>query len=72
ISHIPHSNWKSSEHISWRIFELEMNITVQEIQIKIAQHMIQPNMKTNDSTERNIVMQMNIWVKEKRQLFYQY
>ncbi|CAF1104211.1 unnamed protein product [Rotaria sordida] len=33
-----------------------MNITVQEIQIKIAQHMIQPNMKTNDLTERNILL----------------
>ncbi|CAF3595516.1 unnamed protein product [Rotaria sp. Silwood1] len=60
ISHIPHSNWKPSEHISWLILELEMNITIREIQIKVAQHMIEPNIKTDDSTVRNIVMQMNM------------
>ncbi|CAF3839520.1 unnamed protein product [Rotaria sp. Silwood1] len=60
ISHIPHSNWKPSEHISWLILELEMNITIREIQIKVAQHMIQPNMTIDNSTVRNIVMQMNM------------
>ncbi|CAF1340953.1 unnamed protein product [Rotaria sp. Silwood1] len=60
ISQIPHSNWKPSEHISWLILELEMNITIREIQIKVANHMIQPNMKTDDSTVQSIVMQMNM------------
>ncbi|CAF4500736.1 unnamed protein product, partial [Rotaria sp. Silwood2] len=37
-----------------------MNITIRELQIKVAQHMTQPNMKTDDSKLRNIVMQMNM------------
>ncbi|CAF3684152.1 unnamed protein product [Rotaria sp. Silwood1] len=37
-----------------------MNITIREIQIKVAQHMIQPNMEIEHSTVRNIVMQMNM------------
>ncbi|CAF0875007.1 unnamed protein product [Rotaria sordida] len=60
LSHIPHSNWKPSEYISWLILELEMNITIREIQIKVAQHMIQPKMIIDDSTVQNIVMQMNM------------
>ncbi|CAF3125081.1 unnamed protein product [Rotaria sp. Silwood2] len=60
ISHTPHSIWKPSEHISWLILELEMNITIREIQIEVAQHMIQSNINTDDSTVRNIVMQMNM------------
>ncbi|CAF1186849.1 unnamed protein product [Rotaria sordida] len=56
ISHIPHSNWKPSEHISWLILELEMNITIREIQINVAKHMIQPNA----SSTQNIVMQLNM------------
>ncbi|CAF4143622.1 unnamed protein product, partial [Rotaria magnacalcarata] len=60
ISHIPHSNWRPSEHLSWLILELEMNITIREIQIKVVNHMIQPNMTTDNSTARNIVMQMNM------------
>ncbi|CAF3218262.1 unnamed protein product, partial [Rotaria socialis] len=60
ISHIPHSNWKPSEHITWLVLELEMNITIREIQIKVANHMIQPNIIGDTSTARNIVMQMNM------------
>jgi hypothetical protein len=30
LSNIPHSNWIPSEHISWLILELEMNITIRE------------------------------------------
>ncbi|CAF1557595.1 unnamed protein product, partial [Rotaria sp. Silwood1] len=37
-----------------------MNITIREIHIKVAQHMIQPNMEIEHSTVRNIVMQMNM------------
>ncbi|CAF5152087.1 unnamed protein product [Rotaria sp. Silwood1] len=37
-----------------------MNITIREIQIKVAQHMIQPNMEIEHSTVRNIMMQMNM------------
>ncbi|CAF1123773.1 unnamed protein product [Rotaria sp. Silwood1] len=37
-----------------------MNVTMQEIQIKVAQHMIQPNMEIEHSAVRNIVMQMHM------------
>ncbi|CAF4477889.1 unnamed protein product, partial [Rotaria magnacalcarata] len=60
ISHTPHSNWKPSEYISWLILELEMNITIREIQIRVAHHMIEPNMRADNSTVRNIVMQLNM------------
>ncbi|CAF3462404.1 unnamed protein product [Rotaria socialis] len=60
VSHIPHSNWKPSEHIPWLVLELEMNITIREIQIKVANHMMQPNMRVDNSTVQNIVTQMNM------------
>ena len=61
ISNIPHSNWIPSEHILWLILELEMNITIRQIQINVARHMIEPNMKkTDDNKRKNVVMQMNM------------
>ncbi|CAF1334201.1 unnamed protein product [Rotaria sordida] len=60
ISHRPHSNWIPSEHVPWLILELEMNITIREIQIKVANHMMKPNMTTDNSTVKSIVMQMNM------------
>ncbi|CAF3852881.1 unnamed protein product [Rotaria sordida] len=56
VLQIPHSNWIPSENISWLILELEMNITIREMQIKVANHMIKPNL----SIKQNIVMQMNM------------
>ncbi|UJR12234.1 hypothetical protein I4U23_016411 [Adineta vaga] len=56
ISNIPHSNWIPSEYISWLILELEMNIIIRDIQIKVAHHMMQ----TNDPNSKNLVMQMNM------------
>ncbi|CAF1027813.1 unnamed protein product [Adineta steineri] len=56
ISNIPHLNWIPSEHIYWLILELEMNIIIRDIQIKVAHHMMQ----TNVPTANNIVMQMNM------------
>ncbi|UJR19100.1 hypothetical protein I4U23_022231 [Adineta vaga] len=56
ISTIPHSNWKPSDYISWLILELEMNITIREIQIDVAQHMMQ----INNSNSKSFVMQMNM------------
>jgi hypothetical protein len=55
ISNIPHVNWTPSKHLPWLILELEMNITIREIQVEVARHMIQPK-----TTIRNIVMQMNM------------
>ncbi|CAF0959459.1 unnamed protein product [Adineta steineri] len=60
LSNIPHSNWIPSEHISWLILELEMNITIREMQIKVARHMMQPNSNLNNQEIQNIVMQMNM------------
>ncbi|UJR11152.1 hypothetical protein I4U23_015333 [Adineta vaga] len=56
ISNIPHSNWIPSEHISWLILELEMNIIIRNIQIKVAHHMMQKD----NSIGKNLVMQMNM------------
>ncbi|CAF4420746.1 unnamed protein product [Rotaria sp. Silwood2] len=60
ISNIPHSNWKPFEHVFWLILELEMNITIREIQIDVARHMMQTGMATNQTTIKNLVMQMNM------------
>ncbi|CAF1161225.1 unnamed protein product [Rotaria sordida] len=61
ISNIPHSNWIPSEHVSWLILELEMNITIRAIQINVARHMMEPKMTTEDDTKmKTIVMQMNM------------
>ncbi|CAF3467127.1 unnamed protein product [Rotaria sp. Silwood1] len=60
ISNIPHANWTPSMHVPWLILELEMNITIREIQIEVARHMIQPIMNKNNPSISNIVMQMNM------------
>ncbi|CAF1324840.1 unnamed protein product [Adineta steineri] len=60
LSNIPHSNWTPSEHVHWLILELEMNIIIRDIQIKVAHHMMQLNETTNGSAVKNIVMQMNM------------
>ncbi|CAF3964773.1 unnamed protein product [Adineta steineri] len=60
LSNIPHSNWTPSEHVSWLILELEMNIIIRDIQITVARHMMQSNTSEADSTTKNIVMQLNM------------
>ncbi|CAF3758362.1 unnamed protein product [Rotaria sordida] len=60
ILNIPHTNWTPSEYVPWLILELEMNITIREIQAQVARHMIQPILNENNSSVRNIVMQMNM------------
>ncbi|CAF3980773.1 unnamed protein product, partial [Didymodactylos carnosus] len=60
ISNIPHANWTPSKHVPWLILELEMNITIREIQIDVARHMTQPMMNENNPSIPNIVMQMNM------------
>jgi len=51
ISNIPHANWIPADHVPWLILELEMNITIREIQVEVARHMTQ---------HQHIVMQMNM------------
>ena len=53
LSNSPHVNWTPSEHLPWLIFELEMNITIRQIQVDVARHM-------NEPRKDNIVMQMNM------------
>ncbi|CAF4113865.1 unnamed protein product [Adineta steineri] len=60
ISNIPHTNWIPADHISWLIMELEMNITIREIQIQVARHMMNPKTTEDNSSIRNTVMQMNM------------
>ncbi|CAF3890068.1 unnamed protein product, partial [Rotaria sp. Silwood1] len=60
ILNVPHTNWTPSEHVPWLILELEMNITIREMQVQVARHMIQPILNENNSSVRNIVMQMNM------------
>ncbi|UJR09954.1 hypothetical protein I4U23_014177 [Adineta vaga] len=57
---IPHANWIPAEHLPWLIFELEMNITIREIQVDVTRHMMQPELSTDSSILRNLVMQMNM------------
>ncbi|CAM4883176.1 unnamed protein product [Rotaria socialis] len=60
MSNVPHANWTPSMHLPWLILELEMNITIREIQIEVARHMIQPMMNENNPSISNIVMQLNM------------
>jgi hypothetical protein len=60
ISNIPHTNWMSSEHVPWLILELEMNITIRNVQVEVTRHMIQPMLNERNSSIRNIVMQINM------------
>ncbi|CAF1580540.1 unnamed protein product [Adineta ricciae] len=53
---IPHANWIPSKHLPWLIFELEMNLTIREIQVDVARHMMQPEL----SASKSLVMQMNM------------
>ncbi|CAF1396340.1 unnamed protein product [Adineta ricciae] len=60
-SNIPHVNWIPSEHVPWLILELEMNITIRDVQVKVARHMMDPNrLDSEDNQVRNTVMQMNM------------
>ncbi|CAF4043098.1 unnamed protein product [Rotaria sordida] len=60
LSNTPHTNWVPDEHLPWLILELEMNITIREIQIKVVRHMMEPPIPTDDKIAKNIVMQMNM------------
>ncbi|CAF1073549.1 unnamed protein product, partial [Rotaria magnacalcarata] len=62
ISNVPHANWVPSQNLPWLIMELEMNITIREIQVEVARHMTQPTMNNNNNEPnmRNTVMQLNM------------
>ena len=61
VSNTSDANWIPSEHIPWLVLELEMNITIREVQVDVARHMIDPSRSDGkDSQVKNIVMQMNM------------
>jgi hypothetical protein len=60
ISNVPHVNWTPAKYVPWLILELEMNITIREIQVEVAHHMIKPQVYSNNCISKNIVMQMNM------------
>ena len=49
----PHLNWSPKKYPNWLILELEMDIIIRDIQVKVAQNMIEP--KQNKS-----VIQLNM------------
>ena len=54
INSLPHENWSPKERPEWLILEIEMDIMIRPIQIKVANHMMNP--KDN----KNSVMQLNM------------
>lgn len=52
----PHSNWRPCEHPEWILFEIEQNISIRPIQIKIAQRMMDPP----NTITKHSVMQLNM------------
>ncbi|XP_037034763.1 uncharacterized protein LOC119073424 [Bradysia coprophila] len=51
---IPFSNWSPSVYPQWLLFQIEMDLTIRGIQVKVAKNMIQP------STNEHSVMQLNM------------
>jgi hypothetical protein len=49
---IPHSNWSPSKYPGWLIFEIESSLTIREIQVKIAQKLM--------NAQKNTVLQLNM------------
>lgn len=54
-----HANWKPHKRPEWLIFEVEQNVTIREIQIKVAEQMIEPPMRDGIDA-RHSVMQLNM------------
>lgn len=51
---IPFSNWLPCDYPQWLLFEIENNLTIRRIQIKVAKNMIQPQSNVHS------VMQLNM------------
>jgi hypothetical protein len=48
-------SWESMEYIDWLLVQLDADILIRPVQVKIAQNMIQPS-----APARNAVMQLNM------------
>lgn len=55
----PHVNWKPCERPEWLIFEIEQNLTIRKIQIKVAEQMMSPP-QPNGTDANHWVMQLNM------------
>lgn len=55
----PHVNWMPCEHPEWLLFEIEQNLTIREIQIKVAEQMIEPAKKEGVDAKHS-TMQLNM------------
>ena len=51
---VPHSNWSPSKYPGWLIFEIEHNLTIREVQIKVAEKFMRP------IKQKNTVLQLNM------------
>ena len=51
---IPHSNWSPSKFPGWLIFEIESNLTIREVQVKVAEQLM------NHDKQKNKVLQLNM------------
>lgn len=62
LANEPHENWKPCERPEWLVFEIEQNLTIREIQIKVAEHMMNPPPIQNATTDdaKHSVMQLNM------------
>lgn len=54
----PHENWKPSDYPEWLLFEIEQNVTIRYIQIKIAKRMIDDNSSVRK--KKHFTMQFNM------------
>ncbi|XP_031638985.1 uncharacterized protein LOC116351075 [Contarinia nasturtii] len=52
----PHENWKPSKYPEWLLFEIEQNVTIRRVQVKVAEHMMNPT----DIGTKHSVMQLNM------------
>lgn len=52
----PHMNWHPSKYPEWLLFEIEQNLTIRRIQVKIAIRMMKPP----DIEKKHSVMQLNM------------
>jgi hypothetical protein len=51
----PHENWSPKKKPHWLLFEIESNLTIRKIQVKVANKMINP-----PQNKKNICMQLNM------------
>ena len=50
----PHSEWSPKDYPQWLILELEMDIMIRPVQVKVAKHMMSPPDNTNTVTQLNM------------------